>query len=44
MPRRNGRSAYYKRLQLFLRFRNVVGERVVKGKVVGYGIQKRLQV
>ena len=44
MPRRNSRSKYYKRLHLFLRFRHVVGERIVKGKVVGYGIQKRLQV
>jgi len=30
MPRRNGRSAYYKRLQLFMRFRRVFGEKVFK--------------
>jgi len=34
MPRYNGRSKYYKRLQIFLRFRHVVGSKVVKRKVI----------
>jgi len=41
MPRRNGRSKYYKRLQLFLRFRHKVGERAVNRKVVYYDTWSR---
>jgi len=44
MPRYNGRSKYYKRLQIFLRFRHKIGERVVKRKVVQNDLQERIQV
>ena len=44
MPRYNGRTKYYKRLQLFMRFRRVFGEKVVNKKVVQNDLQKRLQV
>ena len=41
MPRYNGRTKYYKRLQLFLRFRRVAGERAVNRKVVYYDTWSR---
>jgi len=37
MPRYNGRSKYYKRLQLFMRFRRVFGENVTKRRGDVYG-------
>jgi len=40
MPRYNGRSKYYKRLQIFLKYRRVFGEKVIKTKRGGlYEIQ-----